>query len=208
MFFHGNTCGFKSFQILTWRLCMSISGIGSSAGFDPTQMAQKFFKKADANSDGGIDKSELKTMLSNGPGASKGAQNIDTIFAEVDANNDGKIDETENVNQMKKMAAQGGGQPGGAQGVPPAGGGASKAGASGGASSSSSAKVYDAKDANKDGTVSYQEEIEYDFKHPEEAKNNSSANTTDNQQNSAGYNKLGNPDTGTSTAQSSFSLNA
>jgi len=150
---------------------MSISGIGSSAGFDPTQMAQKFFKKADANGDG-------------------------------------KIDETENANQMKKMAAQGGPQSGGAQGAPPAGGGASKAGASGGASSSSSAKVYDAKDANKDGTVSYQEEIEYDFKHPEEANNDSSAKATANLQNSTGYNKLGNPDTGTSTAQSNFSLNA
>jgi len=187
---------------------MSISGIGSSAGFDPTQMAQKFFKKADANGDGGIDKSELKTMLSNGPGGSKGAQDIDKIFAEVDTNNDGKIDETENANQMKKIASQGGPPTGGAQGAPPAGGGASKAGASSGASSSSSAKVYDAKDANKDGTVSFQEEIEYDLKHPEEANNNSSAKATANQQNSTGYNKLGNPDTGTSTAQSNFSLNA
>jgi hypothetical protein len=187
---------------------MSISGIGSSTGFDPTQMAQKFFKKADANSDGGIDKTELKTMLSNRPGGNKGAQDTDKIFAEVDTNSDGKIDETENANQMKKMAAQGGPQPGGAGGTPPAGGGAPKAGASGGSSSSSSAKVYDAKDANKDGTVSFQEEIEYDLKHPEEAKNNSSANATANQQNSTGYNKLGNLDTGTSGAQSNISLKA
>ena len=47
---------------------MSISGIGSQSGFDPTQMASQFFKKADANGDGGIDKAEFKTMLSQGPG--------------------------------------------------------------------------------------------------------------------------------------------
>lgn len=58
---------------------MSISGIGSSGGFDPYQMAQEFFTKADTDGSGGIDKSELETMLSNGPGGDK--QDIDAIFA-------------------------------------------------------------------------------------------------------------------------------
>jgi hypothetical protein len=187
---------------------MSISGIGSSTSFDPTQMAQKFFKKADANGDGGIDKSELKTMLSKGPGGSKGTQDVDKMFAEMDTNGDGKIDETENANQMKKMAAQGGPQRGGAGGAPPAGGGAPKAGASGGSSSSNDTKVYDPADTNKDGTVSFQEQMQYDLKHPEKEKDNSAANSKGDQQNSTGYSKLGNLSTGTSGTQSNFSLNA
>jgi Ca2+-binding EF-hand superfamily protein len=184
---------------------MSISGIGSSTSFDPTQMAQKFFKKADTNSDGSIDKSELKTMLSNGPGGNKNTQDIDKIFAEVDSNSDGKIDETENTNQMEKMAAKGGAQFGGAGGAPPTGGDSvSKTGASGGSSSSNQTKVYDPADTNKDGTVSFQEQMQYDLKHSEEAKNNSSANHP----NSTTYNKHGNLDNGTFGTQSNFSLNA
>ena len=43
---------------------MSISGIVSQSGYNPTEMAAQFFKKADANGDGGIDKAEFKTMMS------------------------------------------------------------------------------------------------------------------------------------------------
>jgi hypothetical protein len=142
---------------------MEISGIGSS--LDSTQMAQNFFKKADSNSDGSIDKAELKTMLSNGPGGGKAAGNIDKIFAEVDTNSDGKIDETENAAQMNKMAAKGGGNP--PAGAPSSPGGS----ASTDNTSSSSTKTYDKMDANKDGTVSLQEKIEYEIKHPEVSKN-------------------------------------
>ena len=52
----------------------------------------------------------------------------------------------------------------GAGGPPPSGGGKSSS------ASGSSSKVYDKKDANKDGTVSWKEEQDYDLKHPDEAK--------------------------------------
>ena len=77
---------------------------------------------------------------------------------------------------IKKTMSQGprggGGRAGGASGPPPGGahpsGGGDKA--SGTASSSDSNTVYDKKDANKDGTVSWKEEQDYDLKHPDEAK--------------------------------------
>jgi hypothetical protein len=54
-----------------------------------------------------------------------------------------------------------------AGGAPPAGGGAKPAAAAKSSSSSSStAKIYDKRDANQDGVVSYQEEMVYAIKHP------------------------------------------
>ena len=162
---------------------MSIGSIGSSGSFDPTQMASRFFKKADANSDGGIDKSELKTMLANGPGAkSTSDADVDKIFAKVDTNSDGTIDESENAAQMKKMGAPKGGAAPSSAAPQPA--------ASGGSSSTSSTDTYDKKDTNKDGTVSSQEELMYDIKHPGE------------------YTQEGNIKANTSAAQSSLNLSA
>jgi hypothetical protein len=144
---------------------MSVSGIGSSSNIDIAQMAASFFNKADVNGDGGIDKSELTTMMANGPDGGKGTFDVDNVFAVGDANGDGTIDQTENENQLKKIgeemqtrSAQGGGKPP-ASGAPPSGG------ASGGSSSSS--KVYDSRDTNKDGTVSAQEAFTYSLIHPE-----------------------------------------
>ena len=131
---------------------MSISGIGSQSGFDPTQMAAQFFKKADANGDGGIDKAEFKTILSRGPGGQTGTMDTDKIFSEIDADGNGTISQAENENAMKKMGVRGGAPP---SGPPPGGmggGGTQKSGTTGDFSSSSG--TYDVKDANKDGTVS------------------------------------------------------
>jgi hypothetical protein len=162
------------FYPLTWRLRMSISSIGSAMSYDPTQRAADFFKKADSNGDGSIDKSEFKAILSKGPnGKGLTDADIDKIFSQVDSNGDGKIDQTENANQMKKMGGGKGGPPP-AGGMPPSGG-APKSVTASGSSSSSSGKVYDKRDANKDGTVSYQEQFDYDLKHPEEAKKSSAA---------------------------------
>jgi Ca2+-binding EF-hand superfamily protein len=181
---------------------MSISGIGNSSSYDPTQMARAFFRKADQNGDGSIDKSELKTALSQGSKNGKGAQDIDKIFAEADTDGNGKIDETENANQMKKMGAKGGTPPGGTGGAPSTGD-AQKSTVSSGSSSSSSNKVYDKKDTNKDGTVSYQEEFDYNLKHPEEVKESSS-----NTQKTIGYNKTGNSNTGSEDSESRIGLKA
>ncbi|MBA4397540.1 MAG: hypothetical protein C0394_09195 [Syntrophus sp. (in: bacteria)] len=146
----------------TRRLSMSISGIGSQSGYNPTEMAAQFFKKADANGDGGIDKAEFKTMLSQGPGSQTGTVDTDKIFSEIDADGNGTISQAENENAMKKMGGQGGAPP---SGPPPGGmggGGAQKSGTTG--DSSSSSGTYDVKDTNKDGKVSLQEEIAYAIK--------------------------------------------
>ena len=74
---------------------------------------------------------------------------------------------------LKKTAAQrpagGAGRAGHPQGPPPGGappgGGAEKSTST----SSNSNKIYDKKDANKDGKVTYQEEQDYKLKHPEAA---------------------------------------
>lgn len=82
-------------------------------------------------------------------------------------------------NDVKTMAAQapaGGGKVQGVGGPPPGGGGKA---ASAGSSSSSTTKVYDPKDANKDGTVSWKEEQDYNLKHPEAVKADSESGKLD-----------------------------
>ena len=72
---------------------------------------------------------------------------------------------------MSKRPSGGGGRPGGTGGPPP-GGGAPPSGAgksSDTSETSDSNKVYDPKDANKDGTVSWKEEQDYNLKHPEQS---------------------------------------
>ncbi len=72
---------------------------------------------------------------------------------------------------MSQRPSGGGGRAGGAGGPPPGGGvppsGAGKS--SDTSETSDSSKVYDPKDANKDGTVSWKEEQDYNLKHPEKA---------------------------------------
>ena len=155
---------------------MSISGIGSQSGFDPSQMAAQFFKKADVNGDGGIDKAEFKTMLSQGPGGQTGTMDTDKIFSEIDADGNGTISQAENENAMKKMGGQGGAPP---SGPPPGGmggGGTQKSGTTG--DSSSSSGTYDVKDANKDGKVSLEEELAYALKHPSSGSDNDDKSST------------------------------
>ena len=60
-------------------------------------------------------------------------------------------------------------------GTPPSGGKKS----SSTSDSSSSSKVYDKKDTNKDGTVSWKEEHDYDLKHPEEVKQTATTTEVD-----------------------------
>jgi hypothetical protein len=161
-------------------MSMSISSAGS---FNPTQMAQDFFKKADTNGDKGIDKAELKTMMTNGPNGGSGAPDVDKVFAQVDTNSDGKIDETENANQLQKIGEEmqsrrggGGGKPSGAPpaGGPPPGRGGGGGGAGAASSSSDLSKTYEAADTNMDGTVSPEEALLYSIKHPEKSESGSS----------------------------------
>ena len=64
---------------------------------------------------------------------------------------------------MSQRPSGGGGRPAG--GAPPSGAGKS----SDTSETSDSNKVYDPKDANKDGTVSWKEEQDYNLKHPEQS---------------------------------------
>lgn len=47
-----------------------------------------------------------------------------------------------------------------------------------GASSTQVAKVFDPRDTNKDGRVSFMEQLMYDFKHPDKVKKTNEKNTT------------------------------
>jgi hypothetical protein len=183
---------------------MSISSVGSSNSYDSVQMAKTFFKKADADNSGGIDKTELKTMLANGAGNTTSTMNIDDIFAEVDTNGDGSIDETENANQMKKMEGKGAPPAGGkppSGGSPPSGAG-QKPAASSGTSSSASNEVYDEKDTNKDGTVSAQEELAYYISHPQDAESQTGVQKT------SGYDQAGKQNIGSGVVNSSVNITA
>ena len=81
---------------------------------DPTE----FFKKADADGDGKISKTELAAMLKNKPkidgtsstdssSSTSSTDEIDKIFAEVDTDGDGSISEAENKAHMEEMAKNG-----------------------------------------------------------------------------------------------------
>lgn len=69
------------------------------------------------------------------------------------------------IKTVAAHATAGGGKARGAGGPPPGGGSGKAANVS--RSSSSSSKVYDPKDANQDGTVSWKEAQDYELKHPE-----------------------------------------
>ena len=200
---------------------MTISG---SSGFNPAAMAKEFFKKADANGDGSIDKSELTTVLANGPNkGSQKADDVNKIFASVDTDGNGKIDETENANQLRKIGEemkQRSAQGSGAQGAPPPGGGGGGGGgaAASSGSSSSDTKVYDPRDTNKDGTVSSQEEAVYSAKHPDATASQKSESTDkvksavnammNSLQANTKYNSQGGLTASSSGVQSLFSLTA
>jgi hypothetical protein len=65
-----------------------------------------------------------------------------------------------------------------AEGAPPAGGGGGvqpAASSESTSSASSSAKIYDKRDADQDGVVSYQEELMYGLEHPGDDKSTLSA---------------------------------
>jgi Ca2+-binding EF-hand superfamily protein len=165
---------------------MGIQPISGGVNFDPKEM----FKKLDANSDGGIDKSEFLNGTKKKDGTAN--KNAEKIFAEIDSNSDGKIDETENTAAVKKMA-QKGPPPSKPQGPPP--GGASGTSTS---STSSSTNKYNKMDANKDGVVSTQEKLEYILKLLEESETTDSADSD--------YDQFGQPDTESSSVQNTFSL--
>ncbi len=81
----------------------------SSTGFGGTpsaaqmaQMREKMFSKADANSDGSIDKTEFAKGAPQGADSKK----TDEMFAKIDSDGNGKISKDESTAFDKKMSAQ------------------------------------------------------------------------------------------------------
>jgi hypothetical protein len=100
-----------------------------------------------------------------------------------------RAQETQEAPSAQKSAAPSGAAPA----KPPAGGGGGPSKASGAAQSSSSSestsssnKIYDKKDANKDGKVSSAEEQQYALQHPGESDEASSENNSQNVYNQQG----------------------
>jgi Ca2+-binding EF-hand superfamily protein len=156
------------------EVSMSISSTGAVSGLAPSQMvskmANRMMKELDTNSDGGIDKKEFVAGLKN-EGIS--ATDAERIFDSIDTKGTGKISQADIESSMKKM---GGTPPGGSGGKPPSG--AHESTGSKGSSQTSSTKVYDKKDTDEDGTVSFQEEVAYDAVHPEEITKSQDTDTT------------------------------
>ncbi len=87
-----------------------ISGINGESSFmrnmgmramrpDPAER----FNKADANSDGGLDKSEMQTVLDKVSEMSGQDINVDNIFSEFDADQDGMLNEQEAETAMNQL---------------------------------------------------------------------------------------------------------
>lgn len=162
---------------------MSVSGVGSTGGFDvskmASQMSTQMMKTADTNEDGSLDKAEFtKALTAMGVSADDAAKKFDSI----DKNNTGKISQSDIEADIKETAKNAG-----ASGKPHAGG----AGKPGGAQSGDT-KSYDVKDTNKDGTVSAAEELIYEMKHAA-TTTDKKADVTDSQQtqSSTGQKKVG-----------------
>jgi len=145
---------------------MAIGAIGSSGGFDVSQMASKMaasmVKNLDTSGDGSIDKAEfVKGLTAKGVSADQAGKRFDAI----DTKHTGTISQGDIEASIKAKAGQkspsAGGPP---KGGPPAGG-APAGGAPAGSAATSSTKTYDKKDANKDGTVSATEEMIYQLSH-------------------------------------------
>jgi len=141
---------------------MSISAVGSSGGIDRSQMASKMasrmVKDMDADGDGSVNKAEfVKGLAAKGVSADEAGKRFDAI----DTKHAGTVSQGDIETAIKAGGAK---KPSGAGGPPP-GGGAKP----GGAAKSSDTKSYDKKDANKDGTVSTEEELVYDLSHVDAA---------------------------------------
>ncbi len=150
---------------------MNISTTGSSAfsAADLAAMRKERFQKADTDSSGTINRAELTEAISNAP-KPPGAPEIDTdkLFQQLDEDGDGELTEAEMEEGMEAL------KPSGAEGnrpPPPAG---PPPGDSGSVSAEDDANtVYDKRDTNEDGTVSFEEQMVYDLTHP---KNTDEAN--------------------------------
>ena len=184
---------------------MSISAISSSsATYQPSltnsmkQMKQNFDDIGKALQSGNLDdaKKAYAELQKNMP--SKGSNNktpaeMESLGKALDSGDiSAAKDAYSKVQQKMSQGPPAGGKPSGGppKGAPPKGakGGGQGKGASSGSSSSN--KTYDKMDANKDGTVSEMERLEYTLKHPkdtsDDSKSSSSVNASSSSANNTG----------------------
>lgn len=169
----------------------SISGAGFGGGMPSSsmiaQMRDKMFGKADANSDGSIDKAEF---AKGGPqGAQGSGKNTDEMFAKIDKDSNGKLskDEFKSIegsmsSQMQSMmlAMQGGGSASGSdsmQSLIDMLSNNEKTGSVGGVGGTSGAEqskrldeLFEKADGDKDGKLSKDEMKSFDEKMKTEFK--------------------------------------
>ncbi|MCE1253912.1 MAG: EF-hand domain-containing protein [Anaerolineae bacterium] len=152
---------------------MAISSITSGTGTSLSSLVETLFKKLDNNQDGGISSDEFQSALKSSSSTSD--QDSVELFGLLDVNSDSQVSQSELESVLKNLSltqsssssteATGGTRPAGGGG---GGGGGVSATSSG--SSGSSVQIYDVRDTNKDGTVSYEEILAYQLTHPAEAQ--------------------------------------
>jgi hypothetical protein len=173
---------------------MSISSISSTgntyqmSGSNPmAQMKKNFDVLGSALSSGNLDdaKKALAEIQKNVPKDGKTPSEITNMQQALDS---GDLKSAQQAySKIQQKMSQGRPQGGPQQGGQPSQGGqgdtvtlSSKSSGSQ-SSSSSSNQTYDKKDANKDGTVSIQEELTYDFAHPTDDGSDTNSSGSANQ---------------------------
>lgn len=137
-----------------------------SAQWTPTQSAQdrmqKLFGKLDANSDGGIDATELKSFVDKvAEKSGTAAADADAIMTSLDSDGNGSVSSTELQDNGKALfdalRQQLAGVSGMNQGPPPPPPPQNDAGSSSTSSSSDVSQLFNALDTNGDGQISSDE---------------------------------------------------
>ena len=176
---------------------MNISSVTSQA-YQPTQensrfakMKQSFQSLGNALESGNLtDAKEALAQLQKNAPAQKANDNnpmsakMEALSKAVDSGDlKAAQDAYADIKKTMSQRPSGRAQEGGHGGPPPGGAPPSGAGKSSDASSSSSSnKVYDVKDTNKDGQVSWEEEQAYNLKNPDETTQTSTANQVNSDQ--------------------------
>lgn len=82
-----------------------ISGSSSWGGMQPPRMegrgGKPSFSKIDTDGSGGLDKTELQSMLDKGPQGVQGSGSTDDLFSKLDSDDDGSISQSELDTGMK-----------------------------------------------------------------------------------------------------------
>ena len=82
---------------------MMQAGMGSGAMPLSLPDFSQMFSKMDQNSDGGIDKTEMQTVLEKIAEKSNQTTDVDKLFAQYDSNNDGKLSEEETKSALESL---------------------------------------------------------------------------------------------------------